>query len=64
MSQTTLQMLHEDLEELKAAVAEIRRAISLEPELREDIKARVHEARKRMETEWVSHEDLKTEFGV
>lgn len=60
----TLEMLHEDLEALKREIAEIKKAIFLEPELREEIIARVEEARKRMKTEYVTHEAMMSEFGV
>lgn len=61
---TTLEMIHEDLEAIKREIAEIKKAILLEPELREEIIAQVQEARKRMKTEYVTHEEVMSEFDV
>lgn len=60
---TTLEMIHEDLEVLKREIAEIKKAIFLEPELREEIIAKVQEARKRMKNEYVTHEEVMSEFA-
>ena len=54
-----------DLELIKQAVAEIKIAINLEPELKEEIKQQVNEARKRMEKgEFISNEEMLREFNA
>ena len=54
-----------DLELLKKAVAEIKVAINLEPELKEEIKQQINEARKRMEKgEFISNEEILKEFSI
>ncbi|MDI6917310.1 MAG: hypothetical protein QMC80_05885 [Thermoplasmatales archaeon] len=60
----TLEMIHEDLEMLKREIAEMKKIIFSEPELREEIISRVKEARERMKTEYVTHEEMMNEFDV
>ena len=60
----TIQMLHEDLEELKGDFAELKALLISQPKLREEIVTRVEEARERMEKNYVSNLDIKKEFGV
>ena len=59
----SINMIHEDLEELKKDVAELK-ALLLEPTIRKEILEKIKEARKRMKIHYVSNDDIKKEFGV
>ncbi|GBE20265.1 MAG TPA: hypothetical protein ENG87_01420 [Candidatus Pacearchaeota archaeon] len=65
MESISLETIHNDLELLKKAVAEIRIAVNIEPKLREEIKQQVNEARERIKKgEFVSNEEILKEFNT
>ena len=65
METANLIKIQKDLQLLKKAVAEIKVAINVEPELREEIKQQVTEARNRISVgKFVSNKDILKEFEI
>ncbi|MBS3123124.1 hypothetical protein J4437_00655 [Candidatus Woesearchaeota archaeon] len=65
MGTDVLTKIHEDLEILKVDIAEIKKVIKLQPELREEVIEQVKEARKRIaKGQGVSNNDILKEFDV
>jgi hypothetical protein len=65
MEKVSLKTIHNDMELLKKAVAEIKIAINLEPRLEEKVKQQVQKARERISRGvFISNEEMLKEFDL
>lgn len=60
-----LEKIHEDLEDLKKDMAELKEVIRLKPDLKEEVVWQVNEARQRIaKGNFVKNKDLLKEFDL
>jgi len=65
MEQVNLKTIHNDLEFLKKAVAEIKVAVNIEPALKDEVVQKVKDARERIsEGKFLSNEEVLKEFNI